>query len=151
SAPDNSIEIIQGNLDGCPAASRLKIEHVANEPQRMPKTLARWHESLHGVGKCHQSHFVVIANSAESQDRSQFRGHVAFFMAAGAHLLTGAAVPQQHPRQPSLFEKSLDKRMTHAGCDIPANVANIAAMLIFADLFQSDAGAFEDTVIFPSQ
>src|SRR5262245_49991392 len=72
-------------------------------------------------------------------------------MAARAELLTGAGVHQQYHGQLPLFDESLDKRMTHAGRDVPVNVANIVAGLIFADLFESNAGAFEDAVIFATE
>jgi len=38
--------------------------------------------------------------------------------------------------------------MTHAGRDVPVNVANIVPRLIFANLLERDPRALEDAVIF---
>jgi hypothetical protein len=41
--------------------------------------------------------------------------------------------------------------MTHAGRDVPINIADVVARLIFADLLEGDPGTFEDAVIFTAQ
>src|SRR2546426_6112694 len=78
------------------SALRLEEKDLANDTQHMPPALSWRNEFLHFVRKQDQTHFVIISDGREGQDRGNLGGELAFRLRARAEQARTADIDNQH-------------------------------------------------------
>src|SRR5262249_40084192 len=146
-AVQHAVGVVEGGADAGAAPLRLEEQHVADQPQDVPRALARRHEPLDAGGEGEQADPGRVANGAGGQHGSR----LALLLQERAELAAAAAVEQQQHGQLALLDEALDERVAHAGGDVPVDGADVVAGLVLADLLEGDAGALEDAAVLAAE
>jgi hypothetical protein len=150
-AVQNAAENAERLADARGFGLRLEEQHFSDQAQHMAYPFARWNKTLDTVREVHEANAIVIADGAKSHHCGQLGGNLPLLLAAAAEGLTRASIDGHDDSQLALLHEALHEGVAHARGDVPVNGANVVPRLVFANLLECDAGAFENTAVFPSQ
>ena len=117
----------------------------------MGGTFTRWHEQFNVIRKDNQADLVIVLDSREGNEGTEFRRHLIFHAFRTAEGARGREVHQEHHGQFAFFDEALHVGVPHAGGNIPVDRAHLVAELVFTHLVKLHTTALEDTMVFPGK
>ena len=102
---------------------------------------------FHLVAEHSQTDAVIIADGAESEERGGFNRVTALGFIAAAECPGSGNIDQQHDVEFAFFNVFLDIGGTHAGGNVPVNIADIVFIRVFADFVKFDPAPLENAVV----
>ncbi len=137
----------QGNIDVCAVALRLHIDDLPDYQKDMLLSLLRWDELFNPVAEKNDSHLVVVLDRRECKRRGNLGDHLLLFLSHGSEVAASADVDQKHHGQLPLLFVNFYERLVLTGCDVPVDITDVVAGLVFPDLGKYHATPLEGCVI----
>ena len=108
-------------------------------------------EVLDMIAEEDDAYLIIVLNGGESQSGCHLGYEVFLESASGAELTRPRDVDEQDNGVFSLLFKDFDEGLVHASGDVPIDVADVVAELIFTHFAESHASTFEGRVILTSK
>ena len=140
-------EVGRGHPDVRACALRMEVEHLTDDVKDMLASILWRNILLYTVGEEDDTDLVIVLNGRESDRRSDFCSQLALHLLRSTEVQRPRDVDEQHHRELTLLLKDLDIRMVEAGRDVPVNIPDIVAELIFTHLGESHTLAFKGRVV----
>src|SRR5258708_26245818 len=90
-------------------------------------------ELFHNIAEKNHADFIIVLDSREREDGTQFGGNVFLQLRHGPEFSRAADIHEEHDGELTFLFKDLNKRMIEAGRDIPIDFADIIAELVLAN------------------
>ena len=134
--------------DVCATVFGGEIEQLADDEQDVAATLLRRDEFLNLVGEEYHTNLVVVLNCRKCQCGGNLGNHLALVYAHCAEVAAARYIDKQHDGQLTLLLVDFHIGMVVACGDVPVDVADVVAILIFAHLRECHATPLEGRVVF---
>ena len=129
------------------ARSRIGVEEVADDRERVAASLARRDEPLDPVREEDRADAVVVADRREREDRRDLRSDLALGPSAAAEQARGGDIDEEHERQLALLDVALDEGAPGPRRHVPVDRPHVVAVDVLADLGELHAAPLEDAVV----
>lgn len=128
-------------------ADGLFVEDVADDAEGVGAAFACGEVLFDLVGEEAEADFVAVVLGAEGEDGGDFGGAFAFGVLAAAVVAGAGDVDEEHDGKFAFFNVFANVGVVHPGGDVPVDEAGVVAGLVFAEVVELDALAFEPGVV----